>query len=171
MSTAPYLPFGVYPRPSSKKGTQGVCVAHRAVICALIGFRRQRKEQGNNAEVSVLFTAVFIFHPRTPLQCCNLHFGSTTSIWCRPCVKQYRQYFSWLRSRYGGRSVFLPPPERFLRRVLFRGRIVCAFLLWHDLLDRCHRKVHRRISCRQVIQLCLRRHPLTRAKEIIVCMT
>ena len=59
----------------------------------------------------------------------------------------------------------------FARRVLFRGRIVCAFLLRHDLLDRCHRKVHRRISCRQVIQLCLRRHPLTRAKEIIVCMT
>ena len=38
-------------------------------------------------------------------------------------------------------------------RVLFQGRIVCAFLLRYDLLDRCHRKVHRRISCRQVIQL------------------
>ena len=70
-------------------------------------FRRQRKEQGNNAEVSVLFTAVFILHPRTPLQCCNLQLESTTSIWCRPCVKQYRQYFSWLRSRYGGRVVLL----------------------------------------------------------------
>ena len=109
------LPFGVYPRPSSKKGTQGVCVVHRAVICAPIGFRRQRKEQGNNAEVSVLFAAVFILHTRTPLQCCNLHLGSTTSIWYRPCVKQYRQYFSWLRSRYGGRGVVLRLAE--LRRL------------------------------------------------------
>lgn len=92
-----YLPCGVFPRTSSEKGTQGVCSAHRAVICALFCFPRQRKEQGNNAEVSVLFTAVFILHPRTPLQCCNLHLGSTTSIWCRPCGKQCRRYFSWLR--------------------------------------------------------------------------
>ena len=37
------LPCGVFPRPSSEKGTQGVCVAHRAVIRAPVSFPSAEK--------------------------------------------------------------------------------------------------------------------------------
>ena len=37
------LPCGVFPRPSSEKGTQGVCVAHRAVFCTPVPFPSAEK--------------------------------------------------------------------------------------------------------------------------------
>ncbi len=79
-----YLLGGVFTRPCDKNGTQGVCVAQRAVFCALRSRSRARSfasvvlakrtmQQCKGLPWEPCRAAFSIPFHRTPLQCCNLH--------------------------------------------------------------------------------------------------
>lgn len=81
-----YLLGGVFTRPCDKNGTQGVCVAQRAVFCVLRSRSRARSfasvvlakrtmQQCKGLPWEPCRAAFSIPFHRTPLQCCNLHRG------------------------------------------------------------------------------------------------
>lgn len=159
-----------------RSGAEGKCIEARELIIALPEVYTQYEPQ------QVLEDFTDEFRRRYGVECVSaLHHNKRKTNYHIHLIFSERKLLPEPDVKIATRSVFFDETGKRVRtkkeitgedgQIRKGCTIVCAFLLRHDPSDRCHRKVHRRISCRQVIQLCLRRHPLTRPKETIIRVT